>query len=41
MIQYVLDTSALITYIENEAGMEQVELLLLKALNQKLSCSFQ
>ena len=32
---YVLDTSALLTYIENEEGVEQIERLLLDALDNK------
>ena len=33
MTQYVLDTSALLTYIENEEGATEVEALLQKALD--------
>jgi len=33
MTQYVLDTSALLTYIENEEGAAEVEALLEKALD--------
>lgn len=33
MTQYVLDTSALLTYIENEAGAAEVEALLKKTLD--------
>jgi len=33
MTQYVLDTSALLTYIENEEGVTEVEALLEKALD--------
>ena len=36
MSEYVLDTSALLTYIENEDGIEEVESLLLQALNGKI-----
>jgi PIN domain nuclease of toxin-antitoxin system len=34
MKEYVFDTSALLTYIENEEGIETVESLLMKALNK-------
>lgn len=34
MKTYVLDTSALLAYIENEAGVDQVETLLLEALDE-------
>ncbi len=33
MKEYVFDTSALLTYIENEEGVETVENMLIKALN--------
>ena len=33
MTQYVLDTSSLLTYIENEEGATEVEALLQKALD--------
>ena len=36
MIQYVLDTSALLTYIENEEGAAEVEALLQKALDAEI-----
>jgi predicted nucleic acid-binding protein len=36
MTRYVLDTSALLTYIENEEGVEKVESLLQKALDEEL-----
>ncbi len=36
MIQYVLDTSALLTYIENEEGATEVEALLQKALDAEI-----
>ncbi len=36
MTQYILDTSALITYIENEEGNDQIESLLLQALEQQI-----
>lgn len=35
MNRYVLDTSALLTYIENEEGVKEVEDLLLKALDNE------
>ena len=35
MKKYVFDTSALLTYIENEEGIETVESLLMKALNEE------
>ena len=35
MKEYVFDTSALLTYIENEEGIETVESLLMKALNEE------
>ena len=35
MKEYVFDTSALLTYIENEEGIEIVENLLMKALNEE------
>jgi len=35
MKEYVFDTSALLTYIENEEGIETVENLLMKALNEE------
>ena len=34
MMQYVLDTSALLTYIENEEGTSEIEALLQKALDE-------
>jgi uncharacterized protein len=34
MKEYVFDTSALLTYIENEEGIETVESLLMKTLNE-------
>ena len=36
MQKYILDTSALITYIENEEGVDQIEKLFLEALNEKI-----
>lgn len=36
MTQFILDTSALITYIENEEGNDQIESLLLQALEQQI-----
>ncbi len=36
MTQYVLDTSALLTYIENEEGAIEIEALLQKALDDPL-----
>jgi predicted nucleic acid-binding protein len=35
MSEYVFDTSALLTYIENEEGTETIENLLIKALNEE------
>jgi len=35
MSRYVFDTSALIAYIENEAGADEVEKLLVKAIDRK------
>ncbi len=35
MSEYVFDTSALLTYIENEEGAETVENLLIKAINKE------
>ncbi len=36
MTQYVLDTSALLTYIENEEGVSEIEALLQKALDEEI-----
>lgn len=36
MTRYVLDTSALLTYIENEEGVKEVDDLLLKALDNEI-----
>ena len=36
MTQYILDTSAIIAYIENEEGNDQIESLLLQALEQQI-----
>lgn len=36
MMQYVLDTSALLTYIENEEGTSEIEALLQKALDEEV-----
>ena len=36
MQKYILDTSALITYIENEEGVDQIEKLFLEALDEKI-----
>ncbi len=36
MKTYILDTSALLTFIENEAGVEDVEKLLLDAIEAKI-----
>jgi uncharacterized protein len=36
MMQYVLDTSALLTYIENEEGATEIEALLQKALDEEV-----
>lgn len=35
MSEYVFDTSALVTYIENEEGVETIQNLLMKALNEE------
>jgi len=35
MTQYVFDTSALLTFIENEAGAEVIEELLIQALEKE------
>jgi predicted nucleic acid-binding protein len=37
MMPYVLDTSALLTYIENEEGTPEVEALLEKAISEELA----
>lgn len=36
MTEYVLDTSALLTYIENEEGVSEIEALLQKALDEEV-----
>ena len=36
MKNYILDTSAILTFIENEAGVEDVEKLLLDAVESKI-----
>jgi len=36
MKNYILDTSAILTFIENEAGVEDVEKLLLDAVEGKI-----
>lgn len=35
MTEYVFDTSAILSYIENEEGVETIENLLMKALNEE------
>jgi uncharacterized protein with PIN domain len=40
MKPYVLDTSALVAYIENEAGAEEIEALFQQALQNQLPLFF-